>query len=314
MIKRILILLAALGLLAVLLIPQRADQEDRSQTAEKQAAEQAYREQAEQLELMQREKRRVEAQLDELKQIREQEKNALMNAMVLFSTPEDEQMEEAFALMDRWELTGLLGVSDVMLEEWSRTGVPEMIRERLDAGWEVCFVLEETPVGQMKRLAQDLTLPDVSACYTKKNSTDCSAQALVGSGIRVLMADDITDCRRSEGLWYVPSIGNMSDNVYSVYQSRRRSSETMAFVVGHLSEDQRYDQPNFEAMLETFSEDSLSVTAQHIYALAARTEDQSVMADWEQRHKELQMQWNGIMQQIGNLRQQMAAAESAAAE
>lgn len=167
----------------------------------------------------------------------------------------------------------------------------------------------ETPAGQMKRLAESLQLPAAAAGYALQGSAACSAEELLENGIRVLMADDTANTRKADGLWHVRAIGNMSSNVYAVYQSGRRSTETMTFVVGSLREDQRYDLPNFEAMLDTFSKDGLSVTAQHIHTLL-ETDVPMTAAEYDQRHRELKAQWNEVMRQIGNLRQQMALSEA----
>lgn len=261
-----------------------------------------------QISLLMEEKQSIENQLYELKQEISAAKAAPTPVMLLFSTLDENMIQEAAAMMDQRGLTGILGVSHETLQEWSDSGIPEHIIARIKAGWELCLILNDQPAELMQEQLEKLQLPRAVAGYMLGSSVINDAEQLRASGISIILDDGLRVQSGDDGLWHVPAMGSMNRSGLSIYESRRNTGEAVVYVSGDLQGDQRYERINVEALLDMIVEDSKTGTVQNLKLQPAmdfcRHHAEKVgqyQGDWEQQERELQKQLTDVLQRIGSV-------------
>lgn len=192
-----------------------------------------------QISLLLEEKQRIENQLYELKQEINAVKAAATPVMLLFSTLDESMIREAAAMMDQREVKGLLGISNANLQEWIDSGVPGFVNERLNAGWELCIILEDEPVELMQNRLKELNLPRAIAGYMLGSIVINDAKHLLENGVSIVLDDGMRVHSGEDGLWHVPAIGSMNSSGLSIYEARKNTGEAIVYISGELRGDQQ---------------------------------------------------------------------------
>lgn len=251
------------------------------------------------------EKKAIEVQLKALQQEIAEVKAAPSTVMILFSTLEENMIREASVMMDQLGMTGVLGLSAEELSQWIEKGIPEYVQSRLDAEWELCFVLEEDSVETMQSQLEELQLPHAVAAYILDNRY-MDMESLANNGISIVLDDGMRPRVNDDTLWHVPAIGSMNSNGLVVYESKRNTGAAVVYIAGNLHGDQQYIKENFEALLMLVADDRKAGTVQNLQLLPAMTyclkHDDKIaqyQATWDQREAELQEQLTTVLMKIG---------------
>lgn len=254
-----------------------------------------------------KEKQSIEKQLYELKREIQETKAAPMTVMLLFSTINETMIREAGTMLDQRGLTALLGVSDETLQEWIDVGVPVYINERLNAGWELCFILEDESVELMQNRLKELNLPSAIAGYMLDSLVINDTEHLQENGVNIVLDDGIRVHSGDDGLWHVPAVGSMNSSGLSIYESKRNTGEAIVYVLGDLRGDQRYIKINMEGLLAMIVEDCKAGMSQNLKLQPAmifcRNHAEKVaqyQASWDQRERELQNRLAEVLKRLAS--------------
>ena len=263
-----------------------------------------------QINLLLEEKQRIENQIYELKQEINAVKAAATPVMLLFSTLDESMIQEAAAMMDQRGLTGIMGVSHETLQEWIDSGVPGFVNERLNAGWELCIILEDEPVELMQNRLKELNLPRAIAGYMLGSIVINDAKHLLENGVSIVLDDGMRVHSGEDGLWHVPAIGSMNSSGLSIYEARKNTGEAIVYISGDLRGDQQYIKLNMEGLLAMIEEDRKAGMVQNLklqpameFCLSHAEKVAQYQEGWDQRERELQNQLTDVLQRIGSVGQ-----------
>lgn len=263
-----------------------------------------------QISLLMEEKQSIENQLYELKQEISAAKAAPTPVLLMFSTLDENMIREAAAMMDQSEVMGLLGISNANLQEWIDSGVPGFVNERLNAGWELCIILEDEPVELMQNRLKELNLPRAIAGYMLGSIVINDAKHLLENGVSIVLDDGMRVHSGEDGLWHVPAIGSMNSSGLSIYEARKNTGEAIVYISGELRGDQQYIKLNMEGLLAMIAEDRKAGMVQNLklqpameFCLSHAEKVAQYQEGWDQRERELQNQLTDVLQRIGSVGQ-----------
>ena len=263
--------------------------------------------QTEEMAALIQQRQQLEKQLQNLEQDYAKASQAPSSIFVLLATQEEAVITEAATMLDTLNVSGLLGISETMLAEWSQNGLPAYVGERLAAEWEVCLLLEETPPAQMQEQLAQLQLPRAVCAYNSpKNIMPYDAQELLDCGIRILVEDSVqTQYSMDDGLWHVASLGNMNQDGIRVYEQFRNAGSALVNVVGSYQADQTYVKENLEGLLELIREDSHLGSVQSLRLESALyyheqylTRLEALRQEWMANRGTLQQELQAVMDKI----------------
>lgn len=263
--------------------------------------------QTEEMAALIQQRQQLEKQLQNLEQDYAKASQAPSSIFVLLATQEEAVITEAATMLDTLNISGLLGISEAMLAEWSQNGLPAYVGERLAAEWEVCLLLEETPPAQTQEQLAQLQLPRAVCAYNSpKNIMPYDAQELLNCGIRILVEDSVqTQYSMDDGLWHVASLGNMNQDGIRVYEKFRNAGSALVNVVGSYQADQIYVKENLEGLLELIREDSHLGTVQSLRLETAMlyheqylTRLEALRQEWMANRGVLQQELQAVMDKI----------------
>lgn len=263
--------------------------------------------QTEEMAALIQQRQQLEKQLQNLEQEYAKASQAPSSIFVLLATQEEAVITEAATMLDTLNVSGLLGISETMLAEWSQNGLPSYVGERLAAEWEVCLLLEETPPAQMQEQLAQLQLPRAVCAYNSpKNIMPYDAQELLDCGIRILVEDSVqTQYSMDDGLWHVASLGNMNQDGIRVYEQFRNAGSALVNVVGSYQADQTYVKENLEGLLELIREDSQLGSVQSLRLESALyyheqylTRLEALRQEWMANRGTLQQELQAVMDKI----------------
>ena len=263
--------------------------------------------QTEEMAALIQQRQQLEKQLQNLEQEYAKASQAPSSIFVLLATQEEAVITEAATMLDTLNVSGLLGISETMLAEWSQNGLPAYVGERLAAEWEVCLLLEETPPAQMQEQLAQLQLPRAVCAYNSpKNIMPYDAQELLDCGIRILVEDSVqTQYSMDDGLWHVASLGNMNQDGIRVYEQFRNAGSALVNVVGSYQADQTYVKENLEGLLELIREDSHLGSVQSLRLESALyyheqylTRLEALRQEWMANRGTLQQELQAVMDKI----------------
>lgn len=252
------------------------------------------------------EKQRIEAELQRLSHEYKSACAAPTSVFIMIHSPEEDILQEATSLLNQLNLPGILGVSGNMLTQWESDGLPSLIQKQLDAGWELCLLLEETPPQEMQKKLSALHLNTAIAAYdTPANILTLTSEELLDCGIRILIEDDLSIANEDDGLWHIGSIGNMHSDGIRIYEQYRNTGSAFVNVIGHYRADQIYVKENLEGLLELLLEDSrlglvhcvrLPNAMQYHELIAQRLAE--IEQEWIQTRTDLERELQSVIDQI----------------
>ena len=211
---------------------------------------------AEMAELLQ-ERQNIEAEIQRLTHEYKTASAAPTSVFIMIHSTEEDVIQEIASIMDPLKFPAIMGVSADMLTHWSAEGLPAYVQERIDAGWELCLLLEEMPPRQMQDILLSLHLNAAIAAYdTPECQLSLSPEELLNCGIRILIEDDLSIARSDDDLWRIASIGNMHSEGIRIYEQYRNTGAALVNIIGHYRADQTYVRENLEGLLELLRVDS----------------------------------------------------------
>lgn len=251
-------------------------------------------------------RRELEKQLQNLEQEQKKAAQAPTSVFLLFATEEESTLTEAAAMLDALKLPALYGVSGRMLENWAEKGVPAFVRERLQGGWELCLMLEETPPKNMQDALQQLNLPAAMAAYdTPTHILNTTADDLYACGIRILIEDEVRKEFAQDDLWHIASIGNMHTDGIRVYEQYRNTGSALVNIIGSYRADQTYMKENLEGLLELIYQDSrlgpvqcLHLDSALYYHQQYTARIEAMLPQWTAEQDRLQKELKEVTQKI----------------
>lgn len=251
-------------------------------------------------------RQQLEKQLQNLEQEQKKAAVAPTSIFILFATDQENIITEAASMMDTLQIPALLGVSEHILAKWESNGVPEYVTQRLNAGWEICLLVEEMPTAQMQQKLSLLHLPTAICAYqTPAIRLNVESAELLQDGIAIWIEDSAQPSDAQDGLWRIASIGNMHTDGILVYEQFRNTGSALVNVIGSYQADQTYMKENLEGLLELIRGDSHLGTVQCLHLDSAlyyhqqyKARIDSLLPQWEKERTRLQQELNAVTKKI----------------
>lgn len=249
--------------------------------------------------LLQQKRELTQQQTELQKEIRQMTQGP-SSVFIVFTTGNEAVIREAAQILDGIACPGFLGVTPDMLAEWSMSGVPAFVNERIAKGWEICLIPENVSPVLMQEQLQQMGLPRAAMAY-RTEDTPVDPQ----SGVCIILEEVVQQPLDENGVWHVVAMGNMNGGALYAYENKLNAGSAIAFLIGDYQADQYYLRDNLLALADLIRRDSTSrliqcIPARDAYAKFSEKETElaPLREEWNKRETMLEEQIKEINRQI----------------
>jgi len=131
-------------------------------------------------------------------------------------------------------------------------GVPQAVRARIQAGWEIVLSVDSPQtLLSMRQALVRLSLPQEKAVFLLGEArATLDSETLTRLGVSIALYEGKAPAQSSAALWYIRVVGNMSTEALVQYEQNLGSGDAVIFEIGERAHEDRYESINLIALLD----------------------------------------------------------------